>query len=99
MAAVELRVRQKDLTAAVRALEDPLVLVVGTVPPEDDEREAHRDDELPVRVDVDPLGEETREPHVLALDPAQPFRAVAPQHRPELQRTEAPAERRAVLRE
>jgi hypothetical protein len=77
--------RDKDLTAAIGAFEDPLVLVVGTVTPEDDEREARRNDELPVGIDVDELGEISRQPLVLALYPAQSLGALAAEQRPQLQ--------------
>ena len=91
--------RDKDLTAAVRPLEDRLVLLVRAVSAEHDEGEALRRGELPVGIALDPAGKELREPDVLALDRAQPFRPVAAQNRPELQRTEAAAERGAVLGE
>src|SRR5581483_3978702 len=98
-AALEPRVREKDLTAAIRPLEDLLVLLVRPVAPEDHEREPERCHQLPLGALLHPAGEEPGEPDVLAVDRTQAFGAVAAEDGPELERPEAPAESRPVLGE
>src|ERR1700740_3596558 len=91
--------REKDLTAAVHALENRLVLLVRAAPPKADEREPERRGDLPREVGLDPVGEQPGEADVLAMDGAKPLGAVAAQHCPQLEGTEAPAERGTVLGE
>src|SRR6185437_4797950 len=91
VAPVEPRVRDEDLTRRVHARLDLLVLLVGPVAPEHDERKALRRDELPLVRLLDPACEEPPEPDVLAKNRPQRFGAVAAQHRPKLERTEAAA--------
>ena len=97
VAAVQLRVRDEDLAGGVDALEQRLVLGVGAVAAEADERERARRGELPAGLVAHPALEERGEPDRLADPLLQPFAAVAAEHRPELERAEAPAEHRAVL--
>ena len=73
------------------------LVVVGARVPEADGREVPRRRDLPAGLGPHPLLEQRREAHVLADQRLKPVAAVAAQHRPELQRAEAPAERRAVV--
>src|SRR4029077_5571517 len=91
VAPVELRVRDENLTGGVDTSLELLVLLIGSVPAEDDEGETPRRDELPVVALLDPACEKVRKADVLADDRAQPLRAVAAQPRPELQRADPSA--------
>src|ERR687883_537831 len=99
VATVELRVGHEDLAGRVHALEERLVLLVGGVTAEADEREAPRRSGLPTVGLADPALEELGEPHVLADHRLEPLAPVAAQHRPQLQRPEAAAERGPVVGE
>ena len=87
--AVQGRVREVGLAGRVDTLEDGLVLVVGALSPEADEREGHRRHDLPARRLLHPRCERARQALVLADHRLQPLAAVAADHRPELERTES----------
>src|SRR5689334_25078130 len=91
--------RDEDLAAGVDALDQLLVRGIGSLPPEANEREETRRAELPPRLAFDPSLEERGEADAVADHLLDALAAVAPKHRPELQRAEAPAELRAVLGE
>ena len=60
VAAAEFRVREEHLARAVDPLEQRLVLLVGSVPPEADEREVPRRDRPPSPARPDPGLEQLR---------------------------------------
>ena len=91
--------REEDLAAVVDALHDRLVVLVAADVAEADEREVPGRAHLPARLVLDPLLEERGQADVLAQDLLQALAAEAAQRRPQLQRAEAPAERRGVLAE
>src|SRR5213079_457913 len=92
-------VRDEDLAGRVYAVEERAVLVVGRVAAGADEREVARRDDLPARLGAHPVLEEVREPYAIADRRLEPFAPVAAEHRPELERPEAAAERRPVVGE
>src|SRR5581483_7270063 len=100
VAPVQSRVRDEDLAAPVHALEQRSVLLVGSgCPAEADHGERPRRNDLPAGLLAHPPLEQLREPHRLADPRLQPLASEAAEHRPQLQRPEAPPERRPVLAE
>src|SRR5439155_20073518 len=93
------RPREERLPAPVDPLEQRLVLLVRGVEPEADGRERVGRRNLPAGLGLDPRGEEAGEPDVLADCRLQSCAPVAAEHRPQLERPEAAAERGPVVAE
>ena len=87
----------EGLAASVHALEDRLVFLVRGVAAKADDGERTPRAELPARLVANPPLEELGEADRLADPRLQPLAAVATEDRPQLERPEASAERRAVL--
>ena len=91
--------REKGLAAPVDPLDDRLVLLVAVVATEADDGEPPRCAELPPRlVTHEPL-EQLGKPDGVPDACLQALAPVAAQHRPELERAKAAAERRTVVGE
>ena len=91
------RVREVGLAARVDGLEQRLAARVVALGAEAHDRVGPRRAQLPARLVAHPALERLGEAHVLADHRLQPGAAVAAQHRPQLERAEAPAERGPVL--
>src|SRR5262249_22737943 len=93
----EARVGEEDLARVVHPLEQALVVLVGPCPPEADEREVPRGRDFPARLVTHPALEDLCQAYVLSQSLLQAGAPVAPKHRPQLEGTEATAQRNRDL--
>ncbi len=84
---------QIERTRVVEALHQPLVELVAGVVAKADQIEQGRDDELEIRVALDPAGEFAGERNVAANVAPQTLDPVVPDHEPELERAKTASER------
>src|SRR5438105_15335474 len=89
--------RQEEVAASIRTLDDRFVVLIGAVVAKADERNVPRSAQLPSRLLANPAFEQLREPNAIADARLQAFAPEAAEDRPRLDRPVEAFDRRPLV--